>query len=99
MSATSVRRRSILAKAGSDSSCGRKPAWNVTNFCPSLCRESRRRADVFAILLPSRVRRDAARQPNAFERRIILADAAKHGGDNNNFVLPKHLFGLLPAAG
>ena len=35
MSATSRRRAASAMKAGSVSSCGRKPAWNVTSCIPS----------------------------------------------------------------
>ena len=55
--------------------------------------------DVFEILLPSRVGRDASGGPDGFQRGVILPHAAEHARDDGDAVLAKERGRLAPNRG
>ena len=96
MSATVRSRSTILANAGSDLFVRQKTGVESHERQAELCGNFRAGPDGFQILLPRRVRRDAAGRADGFQRGIILANAAEHAGDNLNFVFPENLSVAAP---
>src|SRR4051794_41178666 len=68
-------------------------------FQTQLFAQRRRGQDVAPVLIPRRVGRDAAREPDRVKRTIIFADTPKHPGNNVNITLAEELGGLSPDLG